>query len=208
MAPPWIGPGRTSATCTVRSSRSLGQGAGQHLHLGAALDLKDAGRLGGADRLEGLGVVERDAREVDPLAAAPARSRRRSARPPRASPAPAGRSSGSRRRRRSPCPTGRSGGPAIAAGTTGQTSISGRVEITMPPGCWEAWRGRPIASPQSATSARQRGEAARSAPIAAPTWPSTSSASPWKPTVRATRSISPAGSPSALPRSRTAPRGR
>ncbi len=39
--------------------------------------------------------------------------------------------------------------PSIAAGTTGQTSISGRVAITIPPGCWEAWRGRPIASPQS-----------------------------------------------------------
>jgi hypothetical protein len=33
--------------------------------------------------------------------------------------------------------------PSIAAGTTGQTSTSGWVERTIPPGCWEAWRGSP-----------------------------------------------------------------
>ena len=44
-------------------------GARQHLHLGAALDLKDAGGLGGADRLVGRLVVERDPGEVEPLAA-------------------------------------------------------------------------------------------------------------------------------------------
>ena len=47
----------------------LRPGAGQHLHLRPALDLEDAGRLRRPDRLEGLGVVERDPREVDPLAA-------------------------------------------------------------------------------------------------------------------------------------------
>ena len=47
--------------------------------------------------------------------------------------------------------------PSIAAGTTGQTSISGRVEITMPPECWEAWRGRPIASGQRRSRICQRG---------------------------------------------------
>ena len=47
----------------------LGKAAGQHLHLGAALDLEDAGRLRGADRLEGRLVVERDPREVDALVA-------------------------------------------------------------------------------------------------------------------------------------------
>ncbi len=35
---------------------------------------------------------------------------------------------------------------AIAAGCTGTRSISGRDEITMPPGCWEMWRGRPAIS--------------------------------------------------------------
>ena len=98
--------------------------------------------------------------------------------------------------------------PAIAAGTTGQTSISGSVEITIPPECWEAWRGRPSASGQSQSSAFQRGERARSAPIAAATSRSISPEHSWKPTVFATRSISAGGSPSALPRSRTTPRGR
>ena len=41
----------------------------QHLHLGPALDLEDAGRLGALDRAPDLGVVERDPREVDALAA-------------------------------------------------------------------------------------------------------------------------------------------
>src|SRR5690349_19392347 len=47
--------------------------------------------------------------------------------------------------------------PAIAAGTTGQTSIRASVEITIPPECWEAWRGSPSASPPSSSSTRQRG---------------------------------------------------
>ena len=33
--------------------------------------------------------------------------------------------------------------PSIAAGTTGQQSISGRVETIIPPECWERWRGSP-----------------------------------------------------------------
>ena len=98
--------------------------------------------------------------------------------------------------------------PAIAAGTIGQTSTSGSVEITIPPECWEALRGRPIASSQSQSSAFQRGAAARSAPIAAIASCSISPADSWKPVVFATLSISPGGSPSALPRSRTTPRGR
>ncbi len=43
----------------------------QHLHLRAALDLKDAGRLGALDRRPHLVVVERHPGEVDPLAARP-----------------------------------------------------------------------------------------------------------------------------------------
>ena len=49
----------------------LRQRARQHLHLRPALDLEHAGRLGRPDRPEGLGVVDRDPREVDPLAARP-----------------------------------------------------------------------------------------------------------------------------------------
>ena len=37
-------------------------------------------------------------------------------------------------------------------------SISGWVEMTIPPGCWVWWRGRPAASRESFTSASQRGE--------------------------------------------------
>ncbi len=43
--------------------------APQRLHLRAALDLEDPGRLGALDRGEGLGVVEGNPREVDPLVA-------------------------------------------------------------------------------------------------------------------------------------------
>ena len=43
--------------------------AAQRLHLRAALDLKDADRVGAADRLEGARVVEGDPREIDALAA-------------------------------------------------------------------------------------------------------------------------------------------
>ena len=47
--------------------------------------------------------------------------------------------------------------PAIAAGCTGTRSISGRVEMTMPPGCWLMWRGRPAISRVSSRNASQRG---------------------------------------------------
>ena len=33
--------------------------------------------------------------------------------------------------------------PSIAAGTTGQQSISGRVATIIPPECWLRWRGSP-----------------------------------------------------------------
>ena len=46
--------------------------------------------------------------------------------------------------------------PAIAAGCTGTSSISGRVETIIPPGCCETWRGRPAISPVSHANARQR----------------------------------------------------
>ena len=46
--------------------------------------------------------------------------------------------------------------PAIAAGCTGTSSISGRVETIIPPGCCETWRGRPEISPVSQANARHR----------------------------------------------------
>ena len=47
----------------------LRAGAVERLHLRPALDLEDAHRVGGLDRRVGLRVVERDPREVHPLAA-------------------------------------------------------------------------------------------------------------------------------------------
>ena len=90
--------------------------------------------------------------------------------------------------------------PSIEAGWTGQRSISGWVAITIPPGCWDWWRGNPQASWASFTRASQRGEPPRG----------TSSAMSFRSfqgsTWRASRSISPGGSPSALAKSRTAER--
>ena len=138
----------------------LGPRAQEALHLRAALDLEVADRVGapGSRRRRPASSSGMRERSIGSPCSR-ARSARRSPRPPRASRARAGRSSGSRRRRRSPCPTGRAAGPAIAAGCTGTSSTSGRVEITIPPGCWEMWRGRPRdLAPSARANARQRGE--------------------------------------------------
>ena len=95
--------------------------------------------------------------------------------------------------------------PSIAAGSTGQQSISGRVETIIPPECWDRWRGSPAASADSSASQRQRPSRSRPSPSATAMSFSTPCANqPSDP--RATRSISPGGSPSALPSSRIAPR--
>ena len=132
--------------------------AQQHLHLRAALDLEDADRVRVADLAVDLLVVERDPRQVDRARRARARSGRRSPRPRTASRARAGRSSGSRRRRRSPCPTGRSGGRPSPPASPGTSSISGRDEMIIPPGCCEMWRGQAGDLAASSPKARQRGE--------------------------------------------------
>ena len=121
----------------------LGPRARQHLHLGAALDLEDAGRLRGLDPSVDLGIVERDPRQVDSLAADPGDLGRRVRSTAESMPSP------SRSIFRKPASAHESLShwaicrPSIAAGTTGQRSISGCVESTIPPGCWETWRGRP-----------------------------------------------------------------
>ena len=134
-----------------------------------------------------------------------ARSRRRSARPPTASPARADRSSGSRRPRTSPCPTGRGCGPPSPTAAPGRGRSAARSR--SPSRRDAARRGAAGRRPPGASSisARQRGEAARRAPITSSTPRAKSSTSPYMSAERATRSISPAGSPSALPRSRIAP---
>ena len=114
--------------------------------------------------------------------------------------------------------------PSIAAGTIGQQSISGRVATIIPPECWERCRGSPWASAASRASHAQRPVPPRRAlpglaspapaavvggltPNALSMSLATSRAS--QPSLpRATRSISPGGSPSALPSSRIAPRAR
>ena len=98
--------------------------------------------------------------------------------------------------------------PSIAAGTTGQMSVSGCVERTIPPGCWEAWRGWPWAARASSASSRQRCVSARFAPIASAMFSATASRLSKTSTIRATRSTSPRGSPRTLPKSRTALRER
>ena len=98
--------------------------------------------------------------------------------------------------------------PAIAHGCTGTSSTSGRDEITMPPGCCEMCRGRPAISVHSSANARQRGE--RSFVSASGSAASSSRTRvAFQPSViRASRSRSANGSPSALPTSRIAPRER
>ena len=98
--------------------------------------------------------------------------------------------------------------PAIAAGWTGTSSISGRVETIIPPGCCETCRGSPAISPASHAKARQRLESSLRCPSG-----KRSSSSPtlraFQPSEsRASRSSSANGSPSALPTSRIAPRER
>ena len=90
--------------------------------------------------------------------------------------------------------------PSIDAGCTGQRSISGWVEMTMPPGCWVWWRGSPQASRASRTSASQREEP----PAGTSSWMSLRVFH--GSTARASRSISPGGRPSVLAKSRTAER--
>ena len=95
--------------------------------------------------------------------------------------------------------------PSIAAGCNGTSSTSGRVEMIIPPGCCEMWRGSPAISFDSQPSARQRLDFSfSSAPGSAR---NSSSTRRGLPSVRrASRSSSAKGRPSALPRSRIAPR--
>ena len=176
MAPPWIGPGRTSATWTVRSSRSRGRVRGS-ICICARLSIwktpvVSAARIDSKVSSSSSGIRERSSRSPR---ARPISSTQRSTAESIPSP--------SRSILRKPASAQESLShwticrPSIAAGTTGQTSISGRVEITIPPGCWEEWRGRPIdlagrarAAPASAARRRAR------APIAATTSRSISAA--------------------------------
>ena len=130
------------------------------------------------------------------------RSGRRSPRPPRASRGRAGRSSGTRRRRRSPCPTGRSAAPPSPPAGRGRAR---RAAWTRSPSrrgaarCAAAGRRSRARARRGRASGRSRGRRGGCA---------TSSTTRWGlPSVtRASRSSSANGRPSALPRSRIAPR--
>ncbi len=180
-----------------------GLGTGQHLHLRPALDLKDAGGLRGPDRFEGRLVVERDAREVDPLAAHPldfhdaALDRREHPQAEQVDLQEAGVGAGvlvplddlaalHRRRHHRADVDQRPGGDHHPAGMLG--GVAGQAD-------------RLAAERDQRAPARRAG--ALGTDRAGDMTRSISPASPWKPTVLATRSISPAGRPSALPRSRT-----
>ena len=194
----------------VRSFRRLRARAPQRSHLRAGLDLEDAGRL--ALRWmssEGLPIVEGDPREVDRLPSVAGRCAPRSARPRRASRARAGRSSGSRHRRRSPCPTAPSAGPPSRRAARGS---SRSADASISPSRRGAGRG-------GAAAHRPRRRGARASPSArcasllrlerrprCRARPTPREPQPSEPL--ATRSISPAGRPSALPSSRIAPRAR
>ena len=192
----------------MRSSRSAGPGAGKHLHLRPALDLEDAGSLRGADRFEGLLVVERDAREVEPLPAGAADlldaalDRREHPQPEQVDLEEAGVGAGvlvplddlpplHRRRHDRADVDQRPGGDHHPAGVLG--GMAGQAH-RLP-----AERDQ---RPPAGERARARRRSPRRRRVRSPPRRS------WKPTIFATRSISSGGSASALPRSRTAPRGR
>ena len=180
--------------------------APQRAHLRARLDLKDAGRLGVLDALVRRGVVVRDPAEVDPLAAPRGRCARRSARRRTASRGRAGRSSESPRRRRSPCPTARAGGPPSRPARAGRSPRAGasRRSSRRSAGRDGAAGRRP---PRPGARARPSDRSA--GPARARVSMSRSTSRDDQPSLpRATRSISPGGSPSALPISRIAPRAR
>ena len=214
-APPWIGPGPDDRDLDRDVLEVLGPRAAQRLHLRPALDLEDAGRIGVLDALVRGRVVVGDPREVDPLAARARRSSPRTARPPRASPARAGRSSESRRPSRSPCPTGRSGGPPSPRARSGSSrSAAGWRRSSRPSAGRDGAAARAPRPPAREPAQRPAGPGSALRPAPLPADPNalsmslaTSRAShPSLP--RATRSISPGGSPSALPSSRIAPRAR
>ena len=62
---PWIGPGRTIATCDHQIVEGSGFDARQHRHLRPALDLESAERVRFADHRVGARVFRRDRRQIE-----------------------------------------------------------------------------------------------------------------------------------------------
>ena len=204
---PWIGPGRTSATCTVRSSIVSGF-VRSRLCIWARLSIWKVPTVSAVwISANTAAVVERDAREVDRRAVSRAICSTQSS-TAESIPSP------SRSILRKPASAQeslshwQSWRPAIAAGCTGTRSISGRVEITIPPGCWEMCRGRPAISPVRNWNARQRFETSLRSASGSPATSSAMREASQPSVSRASRSSSACGRPSALPTSRIAPRER
>ena len=136
----------------------------QHAHLGAALDLEHADRIG-------LATACRRPRVARPGSSASVIGARRvaarSGRTPcgcrSACRAPACRSSACSSASRSSLSHSMTVRSSIAAFSIGTSSSSGPRVMTKPPTCCDRWRGKPISAPAS-SSARRRSRSAGSSP--------------------------------------------
>ena len=143
----------------------------QHLHLRPALDLEHAGGLRPLDRTRqacssSSGTRERSIRSSRVLAIS---STHRSTAESIPSPSRSiFRNPASAHESLSHCTICR---PSIAAGCTGQSSISDVVEITIPPGCCDMCRGSPAICGKSSASARHRSSAPATGPGSPPSAP-------------------------------------
>ncbi len=144
-ASPTIGPGRTSATCTVRSSRFSGFVRTSDC-ICARLSIWNTPTVSAAwisANTSGSSNPIRD-RSTGSVAVSAIRSTHSSTADSMPSP--------SRSILRKPASEQESLShwqirrPSIAAGSTGTSSTSGAEEMTMPPECWLMWRGRPMIS--------------------------------------------------------------
>ncbi len=98
--------------------------------------------------------------------------------------------------------------PSQAAGSSGTISTSGRLEMIIPPTCWEMWRGSPATSSASSPRSFHSGASARSRNSGSEAISSASPDAERCSASLASFSSSPWGRSSALPISRTAERSR
>ena len=159
-ASPTIGPGRTSATCTVRSSRSSGFVRTSDC-IWARLSIWNTPTVSAAWISANTSGSSKPTRERSTGSAAVRAIRSTHSSTADSMPSP------SRSILRKPASAQESLShwqirlPSIAAGSTGTSSTSGAEEITIPPECWLMWRGRPAISSIRKRKARQRGESSR-----------------------------------------------
>ncbi len=204
---PWIGPGRTSATWTVRSSRFSGRVRRSDCICARLSIWKQptvsafwisSNTAGSSSGMRERSICRPRVRAIRSTHSSTAESMPSPSRSILRKPASAHESLSHWHICR----------PAIADGCTGTSSTSGRVEMTIPPGCCEMWRGRPAISEHSSAKARQRGEASFCAASGSSATSSATRAAFQPSESFASRSSSANGRPSALPTSRIAPRER